>query len=213
MKLKSKKLKNGLLLIAVTTIIAAPLYSYAIDYTATGDSSSSSIDYTAGGGNTRNNKTYSSGGGLKKVIELPQEDSAEPQNPAQDLSQPETDTQNAALSAPATNQTYVEDETEICTDEDRAILEETDKKTLEYSKHAEAAYTLALAMNNKSETSLNAGDVTDFRDSVENNKVLSLGPDFSDNIKLYQKCNQSPPLTAFAPAPIQIMNILGLDSF
>lgn len=210
MKLKSKKLKNGLLLAAVVTIISAPLYSYAIDYTATGDSSGSSIDYTAGGGKTSDNKTYSSGGGLEKVIKLP-EDSPSTQKTTSNSTQPDEGTATSALQSPSKNE-IEEDEAEICTDEDRATLKETDEKILVHSKNAEAAYNVALNLYKQEKTSLDASDIADFRSDVENNNALFMGEDFGDNIALYKKCNQSPPLTAFAPAPIQIINILGLDS-
>lgn len=213
MNQKGIKVSKILVIAIATAILSIPLYSYAIDYTATGSSNGSSIDYTADGNTSSGSQVFTTEqGGLQKVIKLPKADDVKTQNTAQDLTQPQDETQNAALSAPTGNET-VEEEKEVCTNEDLAALEKANEKIMDYSKNAEAAYNLALNMNAKAETSLVSGDISDFRSSVEGNSALVLDEDFNNSIKLYKKCNQSPPLTAFAPAPVQIISIFGLDSF
>lgn len=203
MRKVKENFKVFLITAAIGVCIAVPIYSYAIDYTTSGNNSATDLGYTAGGNTVK--KTYSTGGGIKKDIRTPEE--ALEIAPSSD----EVIAEHYAAQNPNnknTDNAFIDKEkTKVCTSEDRARLVELNKTLDDYSSLMEDSYNSALKLNDMNENSVTSSMISDASENALKAKKLITKSGFTKDFALYKKCNEELPDSQFLPVPKEVMTM------
>lgn len=192
MRIFSKNSSKVAIIGLVVALGAIPLYSYAIDYTSSGDKTQNDSGYTAGGSDFKKDNLYK--GGLKKNIREPAA------NNAQNVTPPDvsgvTDAAIAhtnAVEEGTESSALAYQEEERCTDEDRAQALSIEKKFKDLDKIIEENKKIGAELNGMSENSMTQSKWNNFNRALENNAKKIDTANLAQYMKLSKNCDLPVP--------------------